>query len=166
MTEKELLEILRGTGFLHGFAEDHLEKLAQFARLVAMPEGQVVFREGEPTANIYLVVSGNISLEICSPGIGCRRILTVGDGELLGLSPVLEQVRLTSTARTLTPVEMIEINAGQIVAMCEHDPRFGYIFMRRFALALAKRLNATRIQLLDVFGEVMPSVDHPEASGA
>ena len=48
--------------------------------------------------------------------------------------------------------------AGQIVTMCEHDPRFGYVFMRRAALALAKRLSATRMQLLDVFGGQMPSV--------
>jgi CRP-like cAMP-binding protein len=166
MVEKELLEHLRGVGFLHGFSEEHLERLAQFARLLAMAEGQVIFREGEPTSNIYLIVRGNVSLEICAPGVGCRRILTASEGDLLGLSPVLEQVRLTSTARALTPVELIEINGGQIIAMCEHDPRFGYIFMRRFALALAMRLNATRMQLLDVFGERMPTVDHPEASDA
>jgi CRP-like cAMP-binding protein len=70
---------------------------------------------------------------------------------------VLEQVRLTSTARTITPVQLIEINGGQIIAMCEHDARFGYTFMRRSALALAKRLNATRLQLLDVFGQQMPT---------
>ena len=86
--------------------------------------------------------------------------MTVGPGELLGWSPLLEQTRLTASARTMTPVEAIELQGGQLLALCHHDPRFGYVFMRRAALALAKRLNATRMQLLDVFGADMPLV-HP-----
>lgn len=157
MEKQDLLEALRNVSFLHGIADEHLVKLAQVARLVRQEEGKVIFREGEPASNIFLIVDGTVSLEICSPGLGCRRVLTAGAGELLGWSPVLEQVRLTSTARAITPVTLIEINGGQIIAMCEHDSRFGYTFMRRSALALAKRLNATRLQLLDVFGEQMPA---------
>ncbi len=157
MDKQELLEQLRGVSFLHGIDDDHLRKLAQVARMVELEEGKVIFREGEPASNIFLIVSGTVSLEICSPGVGCRRVLTAGPGELLGWSPVLEQVRLTSTARAITPVQLIEINGGQVIAMCEHDARFGYTFMRRSALALAKRLNATRLQLLDIFGQQMPS---------
>jgi CRP-like cAMP-binding protein len=156
MNKQELLEALRGVTFLYGITDEHLEKLAQVARMVQTDEGKVIFREGEPASNIYLIVSGTVSLEICAPGVGCRRVLTAGAGELLGWSPVLEQVRLTSTARAITPVKLIEINGGQIIAMCEHDTRFGYTFMRRSALALAKRLNATRLQLLDVFGQQLP----------
>jgi len=36
---------------------------------------------------MYLVVNGNVSVEICAPGIGCRRIMTVGNGELLAGRP-------------------------------------------------------------------------------
>jgi hypothetical protein len=57
----------------------------------------------------------------------------------------------------------VEINGGQIVTLCEHNPRFGYIFMRRAALAISKRLSATRMQLLDVFGTEMPTVAEEEA---
>jgi CRP-like cAMP-binding protein len=84
--------------------------------------------------------------------------MTVGAGDLLGISPVLGQTRMTATARTVAPTQALQLNVGQILTLCEHNPRFGYEFMRRAALAVAKRLNATRLQLIDVFGAQMPDV--------
>ena len=120
--------------------------------LATFEKDDVIFREGDVAEHIYLITQGNVSLEICAPSVGCRRILTVGKGELLGWSPVLEQPRLAATARTLSPTKAAKISGGQILALCEHNPRLGFEFMRRAALALAKRLNATRVQLLDVYG--------------
>lgn len=155
MSEEHTLETLRGLDFLEGVAEEHLQKLAEVAKSIDFPEGEVIFREGDPALHIYLIVEGRVSLEICAPAIGCRRILTVGKGELLGWSPVLEQAQLTSTARTITATNAIELRGSQVLTLCEHNPRFGYEFMRSTVQALAKRLNATQMQLVDVFGTEM-----------
>jgi CRP-like cAMP-binding protein len=159
MTDENVLNALRNVSFLDGFAQEHLEKLAESARLVEFPEGKTIFREGEPASRIYLIVAGEVSLEICAPGVGCRRVHTVRNGELLGWSPVLEQTRLTATARTLTATRAIELNGAQVLALCEHDPCFGYEFMRRTARALERRLDTTRMQLVDAFGAEMPTVN-------
>ena len=97
--------------------------------------------------------------------VGCKRILTLGAGEMLGWSPVLKQQRLTATARALSDIQTVELDAAQVLAFCESEPRFGYEFMRRTSLALAKRLNATRLQLLDVFGSEMPPVPDERVAG-
>jgi hypothetical protein len=39
---------------------------------------------------------------------------------------------------------------------CENDHELGYELMRRFAAVLIERLQATRFQLLDVYGHVAP----------
>ena len=70
---------------------------------------------------------------------------------------MLEYGRLTATARAISDAQTIAFSGPQILAICEQNPRFGYEFMKRAALALAKRLNATRLQLLDVFGTQMPT---------
>jgi len=49
----------------------------------------------------------------------------------------------------------IAADGRQLLAICEQHPRFGYEFMKRAALALSRRLNATRLQLLDVYGGQM-----------
>ena len=130
-----------------------------FDYAVIMEEGKVVFREGEPASQIFLVVSGSVSLEIYAPGVGSKRILTIGPGDLLGWTPILEQTRASATARALSATRAIAINGGQILTLCVHNPSFGYEFMRQVALELAKRLSATRMQLIDVFGTDMPTVE-------
>lgn len=153
----ETLEALKQVQVLEGIGEEHLAQLAAIAECVDLPAQTVIFREGEAATDVYLIVEGSVSLDVCAPSVGCRRILTVGEGELLGWSPVLEQERLTATARALTSTRAVKINGRQTLTLCEHDPRFGYEFMKRAALALAKRLSATRLQLLNVYGEEMPA---------
>ena len=101
MNEKDMLATLHAVSFLRGVDKSFLEQLAELGKLVDFPQGSIIFREGDSASNVFLIVAGNVSLEICAPGVGCRRILTIGEGELLGWSPALGQSRLTATARTL-----------------------------------------------------------------
>ncbi|MCI0491792.1 MAG: Crp/Fnr family transcriptional regulator [Planctomycetes bacterium] len=158
MNKGDLLEVLRGIGFLRELAPTYLDQVASISRFREVDEGMLVFHEGEAAAQAYLVVSGNVSLEICAAGTGCRRILTIGPGELLGWSAVLDQTCFTATARTLEPTLLIQTDAAQLLSMCERNPELGFELMRRTALALSKRLSATRIQLLDVYGVQLPGV--------
>ena len=158
MDEQTLIDTLRGIHFLHDIPQKYLEKVANVARLRDFDELDIIFREGEVPEHVYLIVFGKVSLEMCAPGIGCKRIMTVGPGELLAWSALLEHARLTSTARTMEATRLVELDAVQLLTLCEQDLQFGYELMRRTMLALAKRLSATRMQLLDVYGSQLPAV--------
>ena len=160
MHNQQLMETLGEVRFLNDFSREHLEQLAKVAQLCDFAEFETIFPEGAIADSVYLVVSGNVSLEICAPGVGCKRILTVGPGEILGWSGLLEESRLTATARAMEPTQLVRIDSTQLLTLCEHNLRFGYELMRRAMLALAKRLSATRMQLLDVFGSQFPTVTH------
>jgi CRP-like cAMP-binding protein len=158
MNKHQLVETLHDLRFLHDVSQEHLVELANVASLRDFNAREVVFREGEVAKHVYLVVFGNVSLEICAPGIGCKRILTVGPGELLGWSALLDQSRWTATARTMTPTQLVALDAAPLLAICENNPQFGYEFMRRAMFALTTRLNSTRMQLLDVYGSQFPAI--------
>jgi len=157
MNNQTPLEALQGLRFLQGISREHLEEIARIAQLRDHPASEVVFREGDIAKQVYLVVSGLVSLEICAPSVGCKRILTAGPGEILAWSALLDDSRLTATARTIEVTRLVELDAAQLLSMCERNLEFGYEFMRRTLLGLAKRLSATRMQLLDVFGPQMPA---------
>jgi CRP-like cAMP-binding protein len=158
MTEPTLLETLRQIRFLEGVTAEQLHQVASVAHLEEYHPGALIFREGERLARIFLVADGSVSLEICAPGQGCRRIQTIGPGELLGWSPVLSQGPMTATARAIVPARLAVLDAAQVVALCQHDPAFCLTFLWRTAEALASRLNATRLQLLDVYRSELPGV--------
>jgi CRP-like cAMP-binding protein len=141
------LETLKTVRFLRGIADDQLGQLASVAEQQEFPADAAVFRQGQPSSSIYLVVEGKVSLEIEVPGGGSTPFQTVGAEELLGWSPLLEVGPLTATARTLVPTRLLVLNAAQVKALCDANPGFGYEFIRRVAQVLAQRLEATRRHL-------------------
>lgn len=156
MNHDSVIEMLREIRFLHDIGPMHLEQIARIARVRGFKPGDIVFRQGDTAQHVYLVVDGKVSLEICAAGAGCQQILTLGPGELLGWSSLLEQLCFTARARALDATHLVEINVAQLLAMCDRDPQFGYELMRQVALALAKRLSATRMQLMNVYGDQLP----------
>ena len=149
---------LRQCGFLRDVDEEHLGRFVELARPVEFLAGDLILREGEVAKEVYVILSGSASLELCASGIGCRRIMTLSDGDLLSWSAVLEQTRLTATVRAISPIQAVVIDAKELLQICEDDPAFGFAFMRRVALATVHRLTAARMQLLDVFGTQMPAM--------
>jgi CRP-like cAMP-binding protein len=156
MSRNILTQALQDIQFLHNIAADYLEQLANMTHIRDFGKNEIVFREGDPAEHMYLVVDGSVSLEICASAVGCQQILTLGAGELLGWSSLLGESRYTARARAPQHARLAEINVAQLMAMCERDPTFGYELMRRTALALAKRLSGTRMQLLNVYGDQLP----------
>jgi CRP-like cAMP-binding protein len=142
-----LLDDLESIAFLRELAPAHLQKLSALARLKEVEAEGLIFGEGEHSPYIYLVLEGEVGLEIRVPRFGGLEVLTLGPGELLGWSPVLGGSPMTATARATTRCRLAAFNAEQVLALAEHDPRFGMEFFRGTSAALAERLYATRQQI-------------------
>jgi CRP/FNR family transcriptional regulator, cyclic AMP receptor protein len=151
-----MIDALREARFLHDLDNEHLLKISDVTRMRDVEPGQVLFREGDVPQDVFLVISGSVALDINTVGGGSRRIMAVGPGEILGWSALLEQTQMTATATTMGHAKVAQINTGELLSICKHNPRFGYELLRRTSLALAARLSATRLQLLDNFGSQMP----------
>jgi len=151
MDKNPLITTLQGIRFLHDIDPGHLEQIANISQPCEFDEHDVVFREGQPADDIYLVVSGKVSLQIGAGTAGCKLIVTVGPGEILGWSSLTDHPRFAATAIATERTRMIRIDGDRLQAICDSDPQFGYEFMRRTMLALAKRVTATWTQLEDVY---------------
>jgi CRP-like cAMP-binding protein len=136
--------------FLEGIPEPLLEKLMGMAFEASFEPDQIIFREADPSSFFYLILSGTIAVEIAMPG-RVLRIQTVGEGEELGWSSIMEKVNKQFQARSLSPVKAIAFDGVRLKAECDRDPEFGYFIMCRILEVVAERLRATRFQTLDVY---------------
>jgi CRP/FNR family transcriptional regulator, cyclic AMP receptor protein len=128
---------------------DQLESRVKYRDVAA---GTVLFRENSTSDELLLVLSGRVALEMNVPGRGGVRIISLGDGDLVGWSAVLAEGVMTTSAIALTQTRLAVFSATEIKAMCDRRPEIGYPLMRHIAQSLANRLVATRLQLLDLFG--------------
>jgi CRP-like cAMP-binding protein len=158
MPEPEIKQKLRGAlvehRFTHGLPDGLLDELVRCAiGVVNWHPNQVIFREGQRAARFYLVLHGDVALEIHSPGREARIIQTVNGGEVLGWSWIFAPYRWTFDARALTPTEAIELDGEMLRGDTgpEIDVEYRYLLMAGFAKLIADRLQATRLQLMDMY---------------
>jgi CRP-like cAMP-binding protein len=139
--------------FVVGLPPHILVEVAALAMRREFAAGAVIFREGADCDELLLIDSGLVALDVHVSGRGPVRILTLGQGDMLGWSPLLGTGRMTATATALEPTHAFAIAGLKIRSLCERNHEAGYRIMRQTATALAQRLTATRLQLLDLFAE-------------
>ena len=142
--------------FLHELSAEDLDKVAAIASTESFEAGAVLFQEGEICRRLHVISSGRVALDMCMPRQGCTRILTVGPGELLGWSALLNDGTMTVRATAVEPTSLIALPAQALQQLCDDDHDVGYVILRQVAIALSRRLLATRLQMLDMFGETQP----------
>jgi CRP-like cAMP-binding protein len=136
------------------FAEEllpaHLEKLCSMAFDVPFKKNEIIFREGDECNNFYLLTSGKVILEI--PVQGCLLgIETLGPGDELGWSSMLMSDRRHFQARAVEPVHTLAFDGAELNRVCKEDPPFGYALLYRLLGVVSRRLQATRLRLVDIY---------------
>ena len=151
--KESLLATLRHHPFVAEFEPRHIEQLAALAKEVRFERDQILFREGDECSEFYLIVTGLIALEIAAPG-HTFRVQTLFAGDELGWSALLMGRGKHFQARTLERVDALAFEGSELLAACRQDALFGFMLMQRLLAVVAERLQATRLQLLDMYSPV------------
>jgi CRP/FNR family cyclic AMP-dependent transcriptional regulator len=152
MAMEGLERIIASHPFFAGLDAAFCKLVCGCAKNVRFEAGQYLFREGTPADEFYLLRHGRIALQIAAPGRGAVTFQTVGEGEIVGLSWLIPPYRWTYDAKALELVRAIGIDGACLRRKCEADHDLGYDMMKRVVPVLVSRLQATRMQLLDVYG--------------
>jgi CRP-like cAMP-binding protein len=144
------LDKLEKLNFCKGLKPDHLNRLLLAGMMKEYQTGDRLFYEGQKSPEVYLLLEGEVSLETSMPGQEPMEFQTVGVGELLGWSPLLGLELMTSTARAVRPSRVLALNIARLNTMSAEDPQFAVEILRRTAITLARRLNATRQRVLEL----------------
>jgi CRP-like cAMP-binding protein len=150
MTHEKLTELLKGVSFSADLPDEMLRKLARISQERSFPAGTILFEEGTHNNDMYLIWSGRVALDMQIPGHGNVRILSLGPGDVVAWSALLELGEMTASAVTTEECETVVFPADLLLKECRKDHEIGYEIMRRMARQLARRLLATRLQLADL----------------
>jgi CRP/FNR family cyclic AMP-dependent transcriptional regulator len=130
----------------------HANLLAGCASNVRFPAGTYILREGQEANEFFLIREGRVAIEIAAPQRKPIIVDTVGEGEILGWSWLLPPYLWKFQARAVEATRAIALDGACLRAKCESNHDLGYEVLKRFSTIMTRRLDATRIQLLDVYG--------------
>jgi CRP/FNR family transcriptional regulator, cyclic AMP receptor protein len=151
-TTKTLEPILSELPVFAAMKPEHLALMAGCASNARFEAGEFIGRQGEPADKFWIVRQGRVAIEIHAPGRGTVTIATVGENDVLGWSWLLPPHQLHFDARALTATRALALDGRCLRTKFATDHELGYEVMRRFAPLIARRLEATSIQLLDLYG--------------
>jgi CRP/FNR family cyclic AMP-dependent transcriptional regulator len=150
-----MMETLKRILVEHPFTQDlperYMDLLEGCASNVRFEPGQVIFREGGEANQFYLVREGKVAVEIYAAERGSIEIMTVDKGEVLGWSWLFPPYRWQFDARAVELTRAIALDAKCLRKKCDEDHDLGYELMKRIAQVVEQRLQATRLQLLNVY---------------
>ncbi len=138
---------------LQGLSDAHMRKIAGCAWGDRFEEGEYLFREGEIANRSYLISAGRLALELDGGQRGVIRISTIGEKDVAGFSWIFPPHRWGENGRVVEPVEATVLDGEALRKLTSEDHDFGYELLLRFSSVMSTRLQATRLQLLDVYGD-------------
>jgi CRP-like cAMP-binding protein len=145
--------ILMQHPFFAGLEPEIVQLVAGCGRNLRFEAGQYLFHEGEPANEFYLIRHGRVALEILPPGQPAMVFSTLGEGEIVGASWLVPPYRWMFDARATELTRVVGMDAACLRNKCEDNHHIGYEMMKRFLPVLLQRLQATRLQILDIYGK-------------
>jgi CRP-like cAMP-binding protein len=94
-----------------------------------------------------------VALEIVAPQRGPIIVETLGEGDILGWSWLIPPYNWHFDARAVELTRAIALDGKCLRTKCEADHDLGYELLKRFTNIMEQRLEATRLQLLDIYGD-------------
>jgi CRP/FNR family cyclic AMP-dependent transcriptional regulator len=149
---ENLERILSEHPFLEGFSKEHIKLLVGCASNVVFQVGEYIFREGDQADSFYFIRHGKTVIETYVPHKGAISIQTRETGEVMGWSWLIPPYLWHFDARAVELTRAIRMDGKCLREKCETDHDLGYAIMKRFSLLIAQRLEATRLQLMDIYG--------------
>ena len=140
----EVAAFLATVPLLEGIPAAELADLAGHMRRRDLPAGEVLWRQGEESRAMLLIVDGRVSISLPLPGERTVEVGTMGPGEVLGEIPLVDGGRHSATASVAEPASLLSLGRADFAALVSRRHPTAFTLKRRIAGVACARL---RLQL-------------------
>jgi CRP-like cAMP-binding protein len=147
---KTIEEILTEHPLFQGMEQNYLEWISGCASNTQFRSGEFIFHEGEDAHYFYIIRHGKVTVETFAPGRGAITFQVLKENDVLGWSWLFPPHKWAFDARALDLTRALIFDGRCLRGKFTEDPRLGYELMQRFASVITQRLQATRMQLMDL----------------
>ncbi len=120
--------------FLRVLSDTQRDQLAAASKLHVYGAGEVIVRQGESTAQMFIIQTGSVVVEHDRVDVA-----TLGPGELFGEMALMTGEQRTATVRAATPSTLVSIDRDAMRALLAVSPELASLVSR----VIAERKDAT-----------------------
>jgi CRP/FNR family cyclic AMP-dependent transcriptional regulator len=126
------LDRLSQVSLFRALSRKELETLGRSADAVDVGADSTLVKEGEAGREFFVVLSGEVSVSV-----GGREVAVLKEGEWFGELAIIDPAPRDATVTTLSPCELLVIDARRFSPLLEEVPALG----QKIMVGLARRLR-------------------------
>ena len=159
-----LTTFLQELGLFEDLTSAQLESIAALAEERAFSPDEVIVEEYTRGDDMYFIREGLVDIRISAqagPGMGLaaqettpldahREMITIArllPGQSIGEVSLVDDGLRSATAVSVSDSVLIRIGRDDLLALCDADPRLGYVVMRNIAADLAFKMRSSGLVL-------------------
>lgn len=156
----EIAELVK-IPFLSGLPPAELEALASNGRVIAAEAGDLVFRAGDGGSDLYLLLDGEVAIELAVDAGPPRVLARLQPGTVFGEVSFLLGSPRTASARALRDARVLALTREGLEHASLQGPLAAISMIEAVARILAMRLANVDQDLAEICGRIRR--EHPDA---
>lgn len=161
ITLEGILTFLLETPMFGDLTEGELSTIVHILQVQRLPEGHILFREGDVGASWYVLFEGQVEV-LKDAGIELRSVATLGPRACFGEMSILDGSRRSATVRALTESTVFRFPKASFDALLQEDNLAAYKLVYQMARVLAGRQRRTTARLAEVIDRDEAEAVRPE----
>jgi CRP-like cAMP-binding protein len=154
--------VLRRCALFESLSADQLAKVAEIAVRRDVAAGDVLFREGSPGDEMFVVVTGTMRISKDIPGAGEEALTLLGPGTYFGEMAAIDDAPRSADAVAHTACALLAIRRDDLDRLMFLDKDLAYALLWAFVRTLSSRLRETSEKLRTFFALAGPPGAGPE----
>ncbi len=126
---------------LEGLPEPQIAELAAVVRRLEVAPGETLWRQGDESAGMLVVVDGRVAISLRLPGDRAVEVASMGPGEVLGEIPLLDGGRHSANAMATEPTTLLALGRADFAALVSRRHPTASALKRRIAGIVCARLR-------------------------
>lgn len=143
MASPTVVAFLRTVSLFRDLAEPHLLSLAPRLRERRLRKGEVLFREGDPGQEMFLIRSGSIIISKPITGRVEQVLARMGAGEFFGEMSLFDRAPRSATVQADVETELLCLDRDSLQQLVEVSPRAAAAFFHTLVQVFIQRLRAS-----------------------
>ncbi len=139
----EIARFLKGVRLFGAFADAELAALAARLRRRALRRGQVLFREGDPGDEMFVVQAGTMLISKAVTGRVEQVLARATAGDFFGEMALFDRAPRSATVQAETDAALLVLDRDNLNLLIEQNPRAAAAFFQALVRVFIGRLRAS-----------------------